>query len=239
MAILSGEGLLYLLRWVHVMAAVTWVGMLYYFSFVQTPFFVGAAPAVRGGMIAGGLLARALWWFRWAALATFVSGWLLLLHRMGTLGLAGFFDTSYGWTLFYGAMLGSLMWVNVWFVIYPAQQTLIASVTQVARGGSAIPAAAARGARAAITSRTNTMLSVPLLFFMGSASHLALFSQTTPGAHTGAAVLLAVVLVLAELNALVGTTGPGKAILRTVTGTLWAGFVLTAVLYLGLELLFP
>lgn len=239
MAVLSGEGLLFLLRWIHLLAGVTWVGMLYYFNFVQTPFFAVADSAVRSGMIVGGLLDRALWWFRWAAMLTLVSGWLILLHRIGTLGLGGFLDTSYGWAILYGALLGTVMWANVWLVIWPAQRLVIASVTQVARGGSAIPDAAARGMRAGIVSRTNTMLSVPMLFFMAAASHLTLFTQATPGARTGACVLLAVVLVLVELNALVGTTGPGHALLRSLPATLWAGVVLTVILYGGLELLFP
>jgi uncharacterized membrane protein len=239
MALLSGEGWLFLLRWIHFLAGITWIGMLYYFNFVQTPFFAGAEPAVRSGMVAGGLVGRALWWFRWGAMFTFLSGWLIVLHKIGQLSLRGFFDTSYGWAIFFGGMLGSLMWFNVWFIIWPAQQVVIASATQVSKGGQAIPEAAARGQRAGFASRTNTLLSIPMLFFMGAASHLPLFAQTTPGAKIGALVLLAVVMIAAEVNALTGTTGPTKKMLSTLKGTFWGGFVLTAVLYFGLEILFP
>ena len=249
MALFSGEGWLFLLRWFHFLAGITWIGMLYYFNFVQTPFFgskfVADNPAVRGGIVRGGLLNTALWWFRWGAMITFITGWLIILHKIGQFGGVGaFFATSYGWAIFYGGMLGSVMWANVWFVIWPNQKVVMASAEAQASGGQAIPDAAARGARAGVTSRTNTMLSVPMLFFMGAASHLALFAQTTAGAKTGALVLLAVVLIAVEVNALVGPATPdkasgGKKMLATLNGTFWAGFVLTAILYLGLELLFP
>src|SRR3989454_528481 len=91
---------LFLLRWFHFLAGITWIGMLYYFNFVQVPFFAGAEPAVRTGMITGGLVSRALWWFRWGAMLTFITGWLYLLHRLGQLGLQPFFSTPYGWAFF-------------------------------------------------------------------------------------------------------------------------------------------
>src|SRR5712692_6542730 len=86
MALLSGDGWLFFLRWFHFLAGITWIGMLYYFNFVQTPFFATAEAPVRTGMLAGGLVSRALWWFRWGAMFTFITGWLYLLHRMGQLG---------------------------------------------------------------------------------------------------------------------------------------------------------
>jgi uncharacterized membrane protein len=132
MALFSGEGWLFLLRWLHFLAGITWIGLLYYFNFVQTPFFASAEAPVRVGMLAGGLVARALWWFRWGAMITFLTGWLIILHKIGQLGLAGFFNTSYGWAIFFGGMLGSLMWFNVWFIIWPAQQVVMASAAQVA-----------------------------------------------------------------------------------------------------------
>jgi uncharacterized membrane protein len=246
MMLASGEGWLFLLRWFHFLAGITWIGMLYYFNFVQTPFFASAEPAVRTGMIAGSLVGRALWWFRWGAMITFITGWLYLLHVMFAQygGLREFFATAYGWKIFFGGMLGSVMWANVWFVIWPAQQVVIASATQVAKGGSAIPEAAARGARAGIASRTNTVLSIPMLFFMGSAMHLTMANPTGPGQKIAALVLLLVVLAAAEINALVGPASPdkagaGKKLLATLNGTFWAGFILTAVLYFGLEIILP
>src|SRR5262247_1824053 len=98
MALFSGEGVMLLLRWLHFLAGIAWIGMLYYFNFVQTPFFATAEAPVRTGMLAGGLVARALWWFRWGAMITFITGWLMIfwmMHDMG--GLRGFFATDYGW----------------------------------------------------------------------------------------------------------------------------------------------
>src|SRR5215475_5281499 len=230
---------LFLLRWFHFLAGITWIGMLYYFNFVQVPFFAGAEPAVRTGMITGGLVSRALWWFRWGAMFTFITGWLIIFHRMGQYGGVGeFFATSYGWKIFFGGMLGSVMWFNVWFVIWPAQQMVMASATQVKGGGQAIPEAAARGQRGGFASRTNTLLSIPMLFFMGAASHLRMDNPSGGGAHVAALVLLAAVIVVAEFNALVGTTGPGKKMLSTLKGTFWGGFILAGILYVLLEVIF-
>jgi uncharacterized membrane protein len=239
MALFSGEGLMLLLRWFHFLAGIAWIGMLYYFNFVQTPFFAGAEAPVRIGMLAGGLVSRALWWFRWGAMFTFITGWLMILYKMHQLGVLGFFNTSYGMTIFFGGMLGSLMWFNVWFIIWPAQQVVMASATQVSKGGQAIPDAAARGQRAGFVSRTNVLLSIPMLFFMGTASHLTLFVGTTRGAKVSALILLLIVMAAAEFNATVGTTGAGKKMLSTLKGTFWGGFIATAILYFGLEILFP
>jgi uncharacterized membrane protein len=239
MALFTAEGMLFILRWFHFLAGITWIGMLYYFNFVQTPFFATVEAPVRAGMVAGGLLNRALWWFRWGAMGTFITGWLIVLHRMGRMGIGPFFDTSYGWAIFVGGMLGSLMWANVWFVIWPGQQVVMASATQVKAGGQAIAEAAARGQRAGFASRTNTLLSIPMLFFMGAASHLPLFSNVTRTAKISMMLVLLIVLVVAEINAMVGTAGPGKKMLSTLKGTFWGGFVLTFILYFAIEILFP
>jgi len=233
MALFSGDGWLFLVRWFHFLAGITWIGMLYYFNFVQTPFFAAAEAPVRTGMLAGGLVSRALWWFRWGAMFTFITGWLYILHVMFAKygGVGGFFATAYGWKIFFGGMLGTTMWFNVWFVIWPAQQIVMASAQQVKGGGQAIPEAAARGQRGGFASRTNTLLSIPMLFFMGAASHLVMTDPATAGAKVGALVLLIIVIVVAEANALVGTTGPGKKMLATLQGTFWGGFILTAILY--------
>jgi uncharacterized membrane protein len=243
------DGWLFLLRWFHFLAGITWIGMLYYFNFVQTPFFgskfVADNAAVRSGIVRGGLLDNALWWFRWGAMLTFITGWLYLLHvafaQYG--GPRGFAATAYGWKIFFGGMLGTVMWANVWFVIWPGQQVVMASAQAVATGGQAIPEAAARGARAGVTSRTNTMLSIPMLFFMGAASHFTSMvgNPATGGAKWGALILLAIVILVVEINALVGPAAPpsgGKKILATLKGTFWAGFILTAILYVVLRILF-
>ena len=236
---------LFLLRWFHFLAGITWIGMLYYFNFVQVPFFAGAEAPVRTGMIAGGLVSRALWWFRWGAMLTFITGWLYLLRRIVQLGgVQSFFNGSYGWAIFIGGIIGSLMWFNVWFIIWPAQQVVMASTARVKEGGQAIPEAAARGARGGVASRTNTMLSIPMLFFMGTASHFQ--TLFTPGARPSKITMMIVfliILAIVEWNAVVGPATPdkasaGKKVLATVKGTLWAGFILTAVYVIALKIIF-
>jgi uncharacterized membrane protein len=106
----------------------------------------------------------------------------------------------------------------------------------VAGGGQAIPEAAARGARAGVTSRTNTMLSIPMLFFMGAASHLTMANPATRGGKLGALIFLAIVVAVVEINALVGPATPdkanaGKKMLATLKSTFWIGFILTAIMY--------
>jgi uncharacterized membrane protein len=128
--------------------------------------------------------------------------------------------------------LGTLMFLNVWLVIWPAQQVVIASATQVAQGGQAIPEAAARARRAALTSRTNTVLSVPMLFYMGASSHYqGLVGQTTSSGASAILIVAAILIGAVEVNALSGTQGATKKPLDSVSGALWFGFVLAIVLW--------
>ena len=92
------EFTLFFLRWVHFLAGVTWIGILYYFNFVQTPFFAETDPAVRTGAIQK-LLPRALWWFRWGAMFTFLAGILIYIMRLGEMGASVFFASPYGMTI--------------------------------------------------------------------------------------------------------------------------------------------
>ena len=137
--------------------------------------------------------------------------------------------STYMTSILTGGLLGTLMWANVWFVIWPAQQVVIANATKVAAGGAADPSAAARGARAGIASRTNTLFSIPMLFFMGSASH---FTSLGNGTAVGVYWLLALVVLLAvEFNMFSGPAATQKP-LSTVGGTIHMGLGLTLVLYL-------
>jgi uncharacterized membrane protein len=219
----------FFLRWIHFLAGITWIGILYYFNFVQTPFFAETEAPVRVGAIQK-LVPRALWWFRWGAMGTFLAGILMYLMRMGEMGPGLFYSSSYGITITLGGLIGTIMFLNVWLVIWPNQQIVIASTNQVAQGGQALPAAAGAGRRAGLTSRTNTVFSIPMLFFMGAASHYP--SLVGPKAATGVFWLLALIIVAAvEYNALVGTQGPTKKPLDSVSGALWTGFILTGVFY--------
>jgi uncharacterized membrane protein len=220
----------FMLRWVHFLAGITWIGILYYFNFVQTPFFAETEAGVRTAAIQK-LVPRALWWFRWGAMFTFLAGISIYLMRMSEMGAGLFYSSPYGVTITVGGLLGTLMFLNVWLVIWPNQQVVIASANQVASGGQALPAAAGAGRRAGLASRTNTVFSIPMLLYMGAASHFPqMVHQST---SRGLFWLLVIIIVGAvEANALVGTQGATKVPLDSVKGALWFGFLLTGILFL-------
>ena len=231
MALFTQEGWLFLLRWIHFLSGITWIGLLYYFNFVQVPFFAETEPAVRSGAQQK-LLPRALWWFRWGAMITFLSGWIYLLH---TLPQRGFASGSYSWAILLGGILGTIMWANVWFVIWPKNKLVIQNAIDTAAGRPANPAAALAGGRAGLASRTNVAFSMPMLWFMGTASHL-----TLPIPRSGVAfwVICGIIMALVELNALMATPGKGTAKpLATVSNTLWTGLVLAIIFYLVFEVI--
>jgi uncharacterized membrane protein len=206
-----------------VLFGIVWIGLLYYFNFVQTEYFKEADPAHRSGAIQK-LVPRALWWFRWGAAFTFLTGLYLLYVLHGAL--------TYDITV--GATLGTLMAFNVWFIIWPNQKIVIASATQVAEGGEALPEAAAAAPKAALASRTNTLFSIPMLFFMGSSAHLPSGIVTDSMAATTASLVavFAIILIL-EVNAVRGKQGP----MTSVAGVIHCGLGLTAVLYGCMHLL--
>src|SRR6185437_7412635 len=123
-----------------------------------------------------------------------------------------------------------LMAANVWFVIWPAQKTVIESATSVAKGGQALPNAASAGARGGVASRTNTLFSIPLLFFMGAASHLPM--GIGPNAnYVLLGIVLGIIIFGIEFNALKGKMGP----MTTVKGVIHCGFALTVLQYVVIE----
>ena len=158
----------FLFRWFHVISGVMWVGLLWYFNFVQTPSMPNI-PADQRPAITGHIAPRALFWFRWAALSTVVTG-LIVAYMNGyileaaTLGLID--GVAKHAAIGFGGWLGLIMAFNVWFIIWPAQQKVLGLVEVDA----AAKASAAR--MAALTSRANTMLSIPMLYAMVSAQNL-------------------------------------------------------------------
>ena len=216
----------YLVRWMHILAGVTWIGILYYFNFVQTEFFKETDAGAKSSAISK-LVPRALWWFRYGALLTFISG----------LALAGFLASAVNFYIMIGMLMGTLMFLNVWLVIWPAQQIVIASTDAVIAGGEANPAAAGALARAGLASRTNTLFSLPMLFFMGASAHLdgtgRLPLSMDDGVSTLAQVLCIVIILGLQINAIKGKQGP----MTSIVGVIHCGIALGAVLLLIMQLL--
>jgi uncharacterized membrane protein len=144
-------------RWLHVLSGVMWIGLLWYFNFVQTPS-MPKIPDEQKPAVSKVIAPTALFWFRWSAMATIVTG-IILATMMGYLGKALTLQTGYH-AIGLGMWLGAIMWFNVWFVIWPNQKKAL-GIVQVSPEEKA---AAAK--RAGLTSRVNTMLSIPMLFCM-------------------------------------------------------------------------
>ena len=223
MEILSHYAVAFLLRWIHILVGVTWIGLLYYFNFVQGEYFKEADGGAKSDAIQK-LVPRALWWFRWGAMFTFLSGVLLL----------GVFHKVIGLGIVVGATLGTIMFLNVWLIIWPKQKIVIASAKQVAAGGEALPEAGSALAAAGLASRTNTLFSLPMLFFMASSIHLPTIGRGTMGQmSTAAMVVVFAIIALLTLNGIKGKLGP----MASVTGVIHLGLLLTVVLYLPMYFL--
>ncbi|MGB0342042.1 MAG: urate hydroxylase PuuD [Parvibaculales bacterium] len=160
----------FLFRWLHVLSGIMWIGLLYYFNFVQIPNMPNI-PDEQKPAISGVIAPAALWWFRWGAMSTIVTG-LILAHLNGyladalTLGFVNDFEVQKNIAIGIGMWLGSIMWFNVWFVIWPNQKKALGIVEADAE----TKAASARTAM--LFSRTNTMLSIPMLFSMVAAQNI-------------------------------------------------------------------
>jgi uncharacterized membrane protein len=230
------QGLDLLTRWIHIIAGITWIGLLYYFNFIQAPFFAETEAGVKSAATRQ-LVPRALAWFRYAALVTFLAGLILLLIRLEVFGLE-IFGTAYGFAVLTGGILGTLMFINVWAVIWPNQRIVIGSAQTVAGGGSADPRADGATRRALLASRTNVVFSVPMLFFMATSGHGSfLLRESTTGERFAYWLIFAGLVGLIEGNALFGLTGAAKKPLEKVGPVIGAGFVVAAVLY-GLLVVF-
>jgi uncharacterized membrane protein len=222
----------FLLRWLHFLGGITWIGMLYFFNLVNVKFQKDIDASIKG-KVNPPLLSRTLWWFRWGAVVTWVTGFLYYLAIAGTetpghkilallLGwvaayyivktliwisagggalkdgrllavfiavvvaliawLVGYYGREWGassrsLSILIGGGLGTVMFMNVWMIIWPLQKKIIAAIKATAETGAAAPAEQGLWARRAfLASRTNAWLSVPMLFFMGAASHFPIFS---------------------------------------------------------------
>ena len=216
----------FLTRWGHILFGVCWIGLLYYFNFVQTEYFKEADADARTDAFSK-LVPRALWWFRWSAMFTFLTGVIMLGFRGANISL----------DITVGAVMGTLMFLNVWLIIWPNQKIVIASNQQVKAGGEALPEAAGAAPKAGLASRTNTLLSIPMLFFMASSVHLISAKGVGHGmiGSSGMTALMVALAIVAavELNGIFGKQGP----MTSVRGVIVSGLVLTAVLWVVVAML--
>ncbi len=222
-------GLEMLLRWGHFMAGITWIGLLYYFNFVQTEYFKEADATSKSDAIQK-LVPKALWWFRWGAMFTLITGLGIFAVRGGGMSM----------DIYVGALLGLFMFLNVWLIIWPNQQIVIASAKQVADGGEALPEAAGALATAGLASRTNTLFSIPMLFFMGASAHY-------PHSFSFLAFVVAVAAIVAlEFNGAYPAIkhidafkklpeGGNMKLYASVNGVIYCGLGLTLILFLILD----
>lgn len=237
LALFTGPGMEFLFRWIHFFAGVVWIGVLYYFNFIQGEWFkeLDADEKIKSarGVAVRTLVPRALAWFRYGALFTFISGVTILGLKGHGFG-SSMFQTSWWVYIATGATFGTIMFLNVWLIIWPNQKVVIASAKAVAEGGSADPAAAGAAAKAGLASRHNTLFSIPMLFFMGAASHLP--SQINPE-YNGWVVagVVGLIIALLELNAIKGKTDTIK--ITSIKGVTHMGLVLALVLYGLIEFL--
>lgn len=170
-----------IIRWIHVIAGIVWIGHLYFFNFVNLQFQTSIDDATKK-LVNAPLILRALWWFRWGAMTTFIAGLILFtMVYMYTPGV-GFGSNALlsgpnGLTgravwIMLGMLFGTIMWFNVWFVIWPTQKAIFGGKFT----GDALPAARKK---AALFSRVNTYLSGPMLFGMLAAPHYGSFNWIT------------------------------------------------------------
>ena len=220
---------LFLLRWGHLLAGITWIGLLYFFNLVNVNFMKELDAASKGKVVPN-LMPKALWWFRWGAVFTVLFGFLYYMMLLGTEKISGKIVVFLiAWTVAWlvvaallrmsvaggplkdgrvlavviaalvllvawgavtymregsnrtiaiaiGGGMGYVMFMNVWMIIWPLQQKIIAATKATAETGAPAPADMPQWARRAfLASRTNAWLSVPMLFFMGAASHFPIF----------------------------------------------------------------
>ena len=196
----------FIFRFAHVLFGIVWIGMLYYFNFVQTEYFKEAEADAKADAVKK-LAPRALWWFRWGAMITVLTG-LSLLHQIGA--TTSIMSMPVIWV---GALAGTFMFLNVWLIIWPNQKVVLG----LKEGDG--PASAAK---AGLASRTNTLFSAPMLFAMLGSKHLYIEDAGGVGFWACIAIIIAL-----EINALAGKTGP----MTSVKGVIHCSLGLTAVIW--------
>jgi uncharacterized membrane protein len=196
-----------LFRWLHVIAGIAWIGHLYFFNFVNLPLQATLDDAGKKA-VNPKLMPRALWWFRWGAMVTFVAGLVLfVMSYFYTPGVGfgasnmmvkpeGGMTTRAIWILL-GMLFGIIMWFNVWMIIWPTQKRILSG--QVPQ--DQLPA---QRKKAALFSRINTYLSAPMLFGMLAPAHYGAINAVT--AIVAIALGMAVIWMAYRLSSRVGTS---------------------------------
>ena len=199
-----------LFRYAHIVFGVAWIGLLYYFNFVQTEYVKEADDGAKADVMAK-LAPRALWWFRWAALFTFLTGLILLWwvsnQQRFNLGIA------------LGALMGTIMMLNVWGIIWPNQKIMIG----LAEGDKTVA-----GPKAALASRTNTLLSLPMLYFMVASVHgFAASGGAWASTSMTALIIGLVIIIVIEANAIWGKM---LGLIQSVSGVITSSIILTIIM---------
>jgi len=202
----------FLFRWGHLLFGITWIGLLYYFNFIQGGYFKQATPEALSDAKAK-LAPSALWWFRWGAMFTFITG-VFLLMGVQKQGVMNEYIVA-------GALFGTLMFLNVWLIIWPNQKIALGMV----EGDG--PTAAGK---ALLASRTNTLFSAPMAYCMLASPHIGYGADSLLSVNGGGAALYAVLalIVALEVNAIIGKQGP----MTTVKGVIHSSLGLTVVMAL-------
>jgi len=191
-------------RSLHVLFGIAWIGLLYYFNFVQAEYVKIADPDAKADVFKK-LAPNALWWFRWAALFTFLTG-VILLHQI---------YVRIGTEIILGATMGTIMMLNVWGIIWRNQKIVL---------GMKDGDAAAAGAKAGLASRTNTLFSVPMLMYMVYSVH---GGNVGMGISMNALYLGLAIIFAIEANAIWGKMIPAIASVRAV---IISSFVLAIIM---------
>ncbi|NBP17096.1 MAG: antitermination protein NusG [Actinobacteria bacterium] len=206
----SGDYFLnFFMRYLHVLVGIAWIGLLYYFNLVQVPALASYGDKAEARNITLDKLARrALWWFRWAAIATLGTGILIT-------GQPSYYDSFLNWpdgnsfnaknaSITVGMIFAITMAANVWMIIWKNQKVVLANAVNVLDGGQPDPNAAAAGRRALLASRQNMIFSVSMLWFMVGTAHFygESFNNATSSAAINYVIIALVIGAVLQLNAL-------------------------------------
>tara|TARA_B100002019_G_scaffold189221_1_gene163483 strand:+ start:350 stop:1096 length:747 start_codon:yes stop_codon:yes gene_type:complete len=209
------EYLSQLSRFFHVLFGILWIGLLYYFNFVGAGYLKEATPEGKKDVLQK-LQPNALWYFRWAALFTFLTGVYLLYY-------VSLIPQAYNVGISLGATMATIMFLNVWLIIWPNQKKVIAGTDDAPEAG----------AKAALASRTNTLFSFPMLYFMIYSAHinsgndpLIVNGEFGPGWTAYSLWIGALIIVLIELNAIFGKM---RKWFESVKAVIHSGIVLTLI----------